>query len=234
MNAIFFDMDDTILADSEATDECWAIVCRRHGVEHLYEPLLRRRDWFWSDAGRHRAGRIDMRAARREIVARTFADEGLRQSDLAERIADDYTDERHRRVYPFPGALEKLAALHRRGIPLALITNGDHRFQRDKIERFGLTKFFRCIVVEGEFGTGKPDHAVFLHTLKTLQVQPQGVCMVGDNLAFDIAPAQHLGMHGVWVDHRRAGLPGTAPCIPHLQVHAIAEIPEPGTVSDRT
>jgi putative hydrolase of the HAD superfamily len=165
-----------------------------------------------------------MKAARREITARTFQDLEIDNADVASLLADDYTAERHARACLFPGAIETLEELVRQGIPMALLTNGDAHYQRDKIRRFGFEKYFQCIVVEGEFGTGKPDPSVFRHALKSLQREPGEVWMIGDNLAFDIAPAQALGMFGVWVDHRRRGLPDNATCVPRRTVHAIAEL----------
>jgi hypothetical protein len=38
----------------------------------LYAAVSRSREWFWSDAERHRAGRNDLRLARRHIVRRAF------------------------------------------------------------------------------------------------------------------------------------------------------------------
>ena len=38
--------------------------------------------------------------------------------------------------------------------------------QRDKIERHRLAGFFDVIVIEGEFGAGKPDEVVYRHALR--------------------------------------------------------------------
>ena len=47
--------------------------------------------------------------------------------------------------------------------------------------------------------------------------------MVGDNLEADIAPAVALGMHAVWVDAERGGLPSAPPARPHRVVPAIRQ-----------
>jgi putative hydrolase of the HAD superfamily len=229
--AIFLDLDDTIVADSEAADACWMTVCLKRASElpeitpqALYDALLVRRDWFWSDPERHRTGRCDMKAARREIVMRTFEDQHIDDRKIALALADDYTAERHRVVYPFPRSIETLEKLRQTGIRLALLTNGDARYQRDKIARFDLEKYFECIVVESEFGVGKPDAAVFRHAVERLNVQAREVWMVGDNLAFDVLPALTLGMRGIWVDHRSRGLPEDACCTPSRTIRSIREL----------
>jgi putative hydrolase of the HAD superfamily len=207
-------------------------VCRRYENElpdvtadALYAALLVDRDWFWSDADRHRRGRIDMLGARRQIVARSFSRLALDLPDLALRLADDYTQERHRRVEPFPGALQTLEELRSAGIPLALLTNGDGRYQRSKITRFALARYFQCIVVESEFGVGKPDPAVFRHALQTLGgLDPRQVWMVGNDLRFDVAPAAALGLTTIWVDVRGRGLNDSAPVRPDRIIRNVIEL----------
>ncbi len=229
--AIFLDLDDTILAFTEVADDCWKALCRRYadalpGVtpEALYAAVVQGREWFWSDAERHRVGRNDLRLARRHIVRRAFAFHDIHAPDIALQLADAYTSEREKLVRPFPGAMGTLRALHRRGVQLALLTNGAADFQRAKIDRFGIGHYFHCIVVEGEFGVGKPDKSVFAHALHVLKRGPQDVWMVGDNLAHDIEPALALGMQGIWVDYASTGLPKAAPCVPSRIIGALPEL----------
>ncbi len=229
--AIFLDLDDTILAFTDVADDCWKLLCRRYadtlpGVtpEALYAAVSRSREWFWSDAARHRIGRNDLRVARRHIVCRAFESLGIQTPDLAVQLADAFTSERETLVQPFPGAIATLQALQRHGVQLALLTNGAADFQRPKIDRFGLGQYFHCIVVEGEFGVGKPEKAVFEYALHVLRRAPQEVWMVGDNLTLDIEPALAIGMQGIWVDYARAGLPHTAPCVPSRIIRALPEL----------
>jgi putative hydrolase of the HAD superfamily len=107
----------------------------------------------------------------------------------------------------YPGARETLARLHEQGIPLALVTNGDKTHQRRKIEMHDLARFFDVIVIEGEFGVGKPDEAVYRHALRALAVSPREAWMVGDNLEWDVAAPQRLGLRAAWVDASGQGLP---------------------------
>lgn len=195
-------------------------------AERLFTAISHSREWFWSDPERHRSGRHDLRAARRQIVRRAFRDLELDES-IALRLADDFTEERDHRghlVVPFPGAVEAITDFRRRGIRLALITNGDAREQRAKIERFDLTQHFDCIVIEGEFGIGKPSPAVFLHALSVLRSDPHDAWMVGNSLIFDIAPAMDLSIFSVWIDHARRGIPANAPCKPDRIVGSLFEL----------
>ena len=226
--AIFFDLDGTILDWETGMEASWIAACERYcdGARtpaQLHEAIRTRRAWFWSDDERASRGRLDLDAASREVVRYAFADLGRADLATADELSDYYRALRFEAIVPYPGAIETIEALRRR-IPLALITNGGARSQRRSIEKFGLERYFDCIVVEGEFGVGKPDERVFRHALASARCGAAGAWMVGDNLAADIATPHRLGMHTVWVDAQARGLPEDAPVRPHRIVRAIVEL----------
>ncbi|MDJ0786270.1 MAG: HAD family hydrolase [Myxococcota bacterium] len=228
---ILLDLDDTILSYSRGNEAHWDELALeyaprlRTGVEELSFALEKARRWFWSDRERNDRGRLDMLGSRRAIVADALRRlELVAHAELGQELADRYTWEREERMQLFPGALEKLSEWRAAGIPLALCTNGHPSFQRAKIERFALEPFFDAILVEGELGFGKPDPRVFRGALEALGAGPDEAWMVGDNLSADIAGAQSVGVHGVWVDHRDVGLPEGSEVSPDRRVTAIAEL----------
>ena len=107
---------------------------------------------------------------------------------------------------------------------MALITNGNTERQRDKISRFGLEEFFDYILIEGEFGIGKPDPSVFLHVLEQLNARPEDAWMVGDRLEFDMDTPKKLGIHTVWIDVSGDGLPVDALVRPDRVINSIADL----------
>ncbi len=227
--AIFFDLDGTILDWQTGMEESWLAACEAHcdgsfAPAQMYDTIRARRTWFWDDPERARTGRMDLDGASREIVRYAFADAGLHAADLAHRIADDYRARRAVSIVPYPGAIETLQTMRARGIRLALLTNGEAGNQRRSIERYGLAPYFDCVVIEGEFGIGKPDERVFGHALLTLGCEPESAWMVGDSLEADVAPAVSLGLHAVWVDSEGLGLPEGVPVRPHRVVRAISEL----------
>ena len=89
-------------------------------------------------------------------------------------------------------------------MPLALVTNGDAREQRGKIERHALAPFFDAILIEGEMGVGKPEAVVYRRALDALGVSAgPNVWMVGDHLEWDVAGSQRAGLQGAWIDRPR-------------------------------
>jgi putative hydrolase of the HAD superfamily len=231
--AILLDLDDTILSFSDSADPCWRRVCGRFArrvvgltPEKLFDAIRESRDWFWGDAQRHQRGRLDLRAARREIVAKAFDRLGVEAPDLANRIADAYTAEREEGVALFPGAVEALRTFRERGVRLGLITNGEAALQRRKVERFGLAPYFDYMLIEGEFGVGKPDERVYRHALQQLDASPEDTWMVGDNLEWDVGAPQRLGIFGIWLDFAGSGLPEGSPVQPDRIIRALSELVE--------
>ncbi len=211
---LLFDLDDTILSFSAAGDACWEILCAEYAPRlgdmvpaDLLAGINAVRRWYWSDPGRHQWGRMNMQEARRGIVRLAFEQLHLDAPQFADELADAFTCQREELVRPFPGAVETLQALHRQATRMVLITNGDARVQRTKINRFGLEPYFDPILIESEFGVGKPDPRPFLHALACLGAAPGETWMVGDDLEYDMRPALALGMGAVWVNFGRRELP---------------------------
>ena len=237
--AVLLDLDDTILVFDSASPAAWSAACRRlsdrlDGVtpETLLDAFEQEGLWYWGDPARHVAGRLDIQRSWRQVTRGALRRVGINDEDLVRDMGAAYTEERIAAIRPVPGALDILTRLRDAGVATALVTNGGAVGQRAKIERFGLKPLFDYILIEGEFGTGKPDRAVFEHALERLDVEPRDAWMVGDKLDFDIATPKLLGMHAVWIDVKRTGLPDDAPVRPDRVIDSIADLlPDDGAVA---
>jgi putative hydrolase of the HAD superfamily len=233
VKALLVDLDDTLLDYSGRVEPCWqeaaTSVAAPAGVDPqaFVTAMVGVRRWFWADPERHRRERADMLGAWTRIAAHALGDLGRPDEGLAAAIASDFARRRWAEMRLFPGVPEALGALCARGVALGLVTNGDTRHQRRKIQEHGLGRFFDVIVIEGEFGAGKPEEPVYRHALAALGAEPAQAWMVGDNLEWDVAAPQRLGMRGVWVDGRGRGLPHPAPVLPHRIIRAFPELLEP-------
>lgn len=230
-SVLLLDLDDTILDDSGQVHECWQLACA--GQAERLDPLeassvadaIRATSrWYWADAERHRAGRLALNAARREVVRLALLDLGIDDRSLADDIGDAYSERREAGMEPLPDAIDTVRWLRESGRRLALLTNGAGPAQRKKIVRFGLAELFDVILIEGELGFGKPDERVYHRALAALDVRPSDVWMVGDNLEWDVAAPQKLGMSGVWIDLRGAGVPSERAVRPDYVVRSLSEI----------
>lgn len=230
--AILFDLDDTILNDTGGSDECWRLVCAETAAPMLDTlalegAIMRVRDWYWSDTSRHREGRLSLGAARRRIVRLAVEEVApeLRDAEaLIERVAAAYETLREEGQVLFPDAAATLDRLRGHGVRLALLTNGAGPAQRAKLARFNLERHFDHIHVEGEHPYGKPDPRTYRRALAALRTEPCEAWMIGDNLEWDVAAPQRLGLAGIWVDYVGAGLPADSDVRPDRIIRSIREL----------
>ena len=160
-------------------------------------------------------------------MRRGLARLGYRDEALADRIADAFTDLRRAEYRLYPDAHATVDALRQLGVKLALVTNGSAEFQRAKIERFDLVHRFDHIQIEGEFGQGKPEPAVYRHALERLGCAACDAWMVGDNYEWEVEAPQKLGMCGIWYDPFEAGVPAAAAAKPTRVIKRLGELVEP-------
>jgi len=229
--AILLDLDDTILAFDSVSDASWMVVLHRHsdrfatvGVQTTFQAIKLSARKFWRDPERHRIGRLDLTAARETIIGNALWHQGFQDDGLVRLMADEYDITRTQAIHPIPGAIETIHEMCKAGVKLALITNGQTKSQREKIERFELADFFDGIFIEGECGFGKPDERVYLEALSILNVRPEDAWMVGDNWEWEVAAPQQLGIRGIWVNSNERTIPGDGTIQPFLMVKSLAEL----------
>ena len=228
---MLIDLDDTIIDGLSGKDLCWRLVCadaaaRVPGLDagELQAEILRRREWYWSDPARHRTGRLDLNAASIGIVDWSLRKLGFELPDLARELGLSYRRKREEWAGLIPGAVDALRRFRGQDIGLALITNGTGATQRGKLERFDLERHFDHIFIEGETGVGKPEREVYLNAMAALGSEPADTWCVGDNLEWEVAAPQRLGIYSIWVDPTGEGPPAGSSVTPDRIVASIAEI----------
>ena len=234
LRAILLDLDDTIITDDAISEKIWREVCQRFAHQFggiraatLYDSIKSVSKCYWSDHENHRKGHLNLKETRRELVRLTLHNMGFNNhDDLAYIISDTYTAEKEAATALIPGAIEALCYFKDIGLGLALVTNGGSGIQRGKINRFGLNSIFDFILVEGEFGIGKPHPSVFTAAMEKLNVDVSHTWMVGDDLERDIAGAQNLGIYSIWIDWRGSGIPLSSVVRPDHTVRSITQLTE--------
>lgn len=226
---MLLDLDGTIIDSRLTAQEAWQAVCCEASpllglaAEQLQSAITASANWFWADPQRGRAGRTDLHRATRQIVERALSGLGAGTAELAAQIGNSFRERRDEFVM-LTGSIEALEALESRGITLALITNGAGAVQREKIERFGLARFFQHIFIEGELDFGKPDERVYRHAVATLGAQLSETWIVGDDLEWEVAAPQRIGMYAIWIDSLGRGLPPGSAVQPDRVIRSLSEL----------
>ena len=238
--AILFDLDNTILANDLSAPKHWGKAFARFSsrlggsdAQELLAAMTDIRRQYMADPEWDAWARLNLTASRRALVVLAFSRLGIDADELADEIVDAYREIREESREILPGAVDALKRIREMGKGMALISNGLSSSQRGKIERAGLEPLFDSIIIEEEFGVGKPDPSIFRHALEQLAAQPHEAVMVGDNLHADIAGAQALGIGTVWVDWEGKGLSKDSPTTPDSTVRSITELiaSHDGTIS---
>ncbi len=234
--AILFDLDDTLIRAYAQPEEAWTRLLKRFAIqldahddatiERVRVAAMEEARAFWSDRAEAAKWRLDIPAARRLSVRRALARLDRADEALADRIADAFSEMRRNEYRLYPDAHATVDALRTAGVKLALVTNGAGETQRAKIERFELGHRFDHIQIEGEFGQGKPELAVYRHALERLGVAAADAWMVGDNYEWEVVAPQQLGMCGIWYDPFEAGVPTHATARPTRIIKRLGELVE--------
>ncbi len=229
--AIVFDMDDTLILRPGRAQEAWhgAIseipeLTHRHSREVVLGILDKARERAWSDPKRRQGPALDYAGARRALIQETLEHLGCATNDVAVRFEDCVARYQGRSSHLNEGALDVLCALRAKGIPLALLTNGESRTQRGKIERFALATYFEHILIEEEIGAGKPFEAAYHTALARFTCPACDVWMIGDHLVNDIAGAKKHGMRTIWYNPERTALPDDPAQHPDSEIVTLSEI----------
>jgi putative hydrolase of the HAD superfamily len=240
--AILFDLDDTILVAFGPAPSQWRRTIAAF-ADHLgpieaaavAAAIEAASTDLWADPSRHQFWRHRIGEARRRIVASAFAALAATGHDVPAQavgnaMADAYNALHDEELAMFPDAHETLDRLKELGVKLALITNGAAAPQRAKVVRFALEHRFDHIQIEGEHGFGKPEERAYTHAMAVLGVGPHETWMVGDNLEWEVAGPQRLGIHAIWHDGYGVGLPPGSPIRPDRIIRSLPELLiEPGS-----
>jgi 2-phosphoglycolate phosphatase len=167
-HAVLFDLDGT-LADT-APDLAAAVNRMRHdrGLEML--PLDDLRPLASAGARGLLAGAFGIGPEHHDFAS-------MREEFLANYEADLCIE-----TTLFPGIDELLAELDDRGVSWGIVTNKAARLTEPLVELLGLDGRARCVVSGDTTPHSKPHPAPLLHAAKELDVMPERVVYIGDDL----------------------------------------------------
>ncbi len=205
--AIFFDAGGTLLHPYPSVGEIYAEVAARYGVKASSQEIEKKFREIWiqreglAQLSAHSNEKIE-KDWWRNLVAEVFSSYSL--GDQFEKFFDElhrlFAEPEVWRLYP--GVLELLAELKKRGKHLAVISNWDSRLIK-LLERLGIAGYFEFILASAVFGSAKPGARIFEEALKRTGVSPEEALHIGDSFEDDIKGAVQLGIHAVLIDRHQ-------------------------------
>ena len=85
---------------------------------------------------------------------------------------------------------------------LCVISNGDSKFQRLKLTKTGLDKYFSEVLVSGDIKIKKPNSKIFQTMSDNINIPLNKCVYIGDRLDFDAIGSSDAGMLGVWLNRK--------------------------------
>jgi 2-haloacid dehalogenase len=124
----------------------------------------------------------------------------------------------------FEDARSCLGALQRRGLRLAILSNGSPAMLDGATKASALAGFFERVISVEEVGIYKPSRRVYRHAQTVLKLAtPQDVCFVSAN-GWDAHAAASFGFQVAWIN--RSGAPGDRlPGNPALTLETLEDLP---------
>jgi putative hydrolase of the HAD superfamily len=216
VDAVLFDLDDTICTYRRSADDILELAFERVGVDAFFdaEEYVSRLDEF-AESG------DDIRDVRRASFV-GFAEEAGHDPAVGGEIADIYTDERDQSNVRFlAGAREALDAVTDE-YRVGMVTDGDPWMQSQKLAGLGIEDYFEVVVHGGHDAPYKPNAEPFHVALDELSVGPERAVHVGNSLESDVRGALAAGLRSVWIPR---GEPDTDPDPrPHYVVDSMHEV----------
>ena len=219
LDAVLFDLDETLCDYSRSAKDVLATTFDRVGVEPFFDVY----DYYGRFDEFVREG-DDIRDVRQRGFA-TFANEQGYDRDVGQALAEAFTEERdHTNVQFLPGA-ERAFEHMREHYEVAIVTNGDPWMQSQKLAGLGIADRVETVIHGGHDAPYKPDPVPFYTALDELGVDARRSIHVGNSLESDVAGARNAGVRSVWLDGHSDIDPDPVPDYRVESMHEVAREP---------
>ncbi len=165
------DLDDTLTPEIEFVKSgflaCASVLEKSCGIskDRAYEA-------FWQA----------FKISSKHVFDRALEKLGLSDLRLKNKLVETYRYHKPN-INFYPDVPDFLKTAKNRNLPLAIITDGDAKTQKNKIKALGAEKFFKRIILTGELGADfcKPSPKPFELLISHFKIEPSEMLYIGDN-----------------------------------------------------
>ena len=201
--AIIFDIDGTLIdydyAQYQTLDKLLDIIpwnnSTRPMTKEVFEYWYKEKNEFYT---RPDSNKVNQYEQQKIILENVLANWKIivNSTQLTNTLFDIY--ETTWRAYP--DVLECLFKLNE--YKLCVISNVDSKFQRLKLTKTGLDRYFSEVLVSGDIKIKKPDSKIFQTMSDNINIPLNKCVYIGDRLDFDAIGSSDAGMLGVWLNRK--------------------------------
>lgn len=202
--ALLLDLDDTLVDHRGAADRglrSWLTGLGLADTPADLEGLVER--WFVLEARHYeRAQRRELTyTEQRRVRIREFLPGwDLADDDLADDVFAGFLGCYQAAWRAFDDAAATLERARGAGLPVGILTNGDHTVQTEKLRRTGLLRADVPVFASSALPAAKPDPRAYLSACASLGAEPAATLMVGDSLRHDVVGARRAGLQARLLD----------------------------------
>ncbi|MED3398879.1 HAD-IA family hydrolase [Bacillus wiedmannii] len=210
---MLFDLDDTLLDRNKAVDNLFLLV-----LEKCYEDV--------SDTVKNNMlqkfkeyDKKEYGISNKTIVLESLFDEFAPIYRLPHNYIQDFWNENFPTCFSIDQNTIHFLNHIKSHFKIGIITNGSTHRQKAKIINTNLNNYFDTIIISEEVGLSKPDKRIFELALNKLNMQPEDVLFIGDDLEKDIAGPQNANINGVWFNPQK--IKNTTQIQPYAEINTL-------------
>ncbi|MGN1400304.1 MAG: HAD family hydrolase [Bacillus sp. (in: firmicutes)] len=211
--AILFDLDDTLLDRDRAVDKLFFVIletCYKNMGHSLRSDMLN----SFKEYDKQAYGYSDKRG-----VLESLFDKFPPTYRLPRDSIQDFWNNHFPNCFSIDPSVIHIVNTIKKQMKVAIITNGSTQRQKAKITNTHLNSCFHTIFISEEAGFSKPDKRIFDLALNKLDVQPEAVLFVGDDLEKDIGGCQNANIKGIWYNPSLKN--NTTKIKPYAEIHSL-------------
>ena len=199
INDIFWDLDHTLWDFDKNSDLTFFKILNENTIKvdvssflKTYHPINRK---YWE---LYRLNKVSKAHLRFHRLSDTFKELCVEVSDIQiNKLSIDYINHLSDFNNLIPNAITVLENFHS-NYSMHIITNGFKEVQRKKLEKSGLSKYFKTITISEDVGFKKPSKEIFLQAVIKANAIIENSVMIGDNFNADIIGAKSVGMKAIY------------------------------------
>ncbi|KLA31933.1 HAD family hydrolase [Bacillus cereus] len=210
---MLFDLDDTLLDRDKAVDNLFLLVlekCYEDVSDTVKNNMLQK----FKEYDKREYGISD-----KSIVLESLFDEFAPKYRLPHNYIQDFWNENFPTCFSIDQNTIHFLNHIKSHFKIGIITNGSTHRQKAKIINTNLNNYFDTIIISEEVGLSKPDKRIFELALNKLNMQPEDVLFIGDDLEKDIAGPQNANINGVWFNPQK--IKNTTQIQPYAEINTL-------------
>ena len=127
-----------------------------------------------------------------------------------------------RKIYP--EVISVLNSLKNRGVRMGVVSNTTNPgfMKENEMQVAGLKPYFEFAIYSSDTHYRKPHPSIFELAIESLNLEPEEILFVGDDISLDVVGAKNVGMKSAWVNRECKNRPVGAD--PDYELHSLEDL----------